>query len=85
MSWSGWLRANSEHYLLVDAHERLAHRHGASSPRPPRGPKEIFWLRVFAPVYHALPWSVRHRVLKAMPGSHRKTWAPPPRRRGPAV
>lgn len=84
-SLAGWLRTNSEHYLTIDAHERLARRYGATSPRPPRGLKDIFWLRVFTPVYRALPWPLRHRLMTAMPGSHRKTWAPPPRSRGPAV
>ena len=42
-------------------------------------------LKVFAPVYALLPWPVRHEVMKAMPGSHRKRWAPPPPLRGPAV
>jgi hypothetical protein len=85
MSFSGWLRTNSQHYLMIAAHERVAKAHGVTPPRSPRGLKEIFWLRIFAPVYHALPWPLRHRVLKAMPGSHRKTWAPPPRSQGPAV
>jgi hypothetical protein len=85
MAFSRWLRTNSEHYLTVDAHEQLARRYHANSPRPPRSLKDIFWLRVFIPVYRALPWPLRHRLMTAMPGSHRKTWAPPPRRRGPAV
>jgi hypothetical protein len=84
-SFFRWLRSNSEHYLLIDSHRRLAKRDGTPMPRPPRGPKEIFWLRIFAPVYAALPWPLRHRIMRAMPGSHRKTWAPPPRLRGPAV
>ncbi|GAA5164181.1 hypothetical protein GCM10023321_52260 [Pseudonocardia eucalypti] len=85
MGFSGWLRHNAEHYLLVDAHRRLAGRYGTPAPRPPRGAKDFFWLRIFAPLYGLLPWSVRHRVMRAMPGSHRKTWAPPPTRGGPAV
>ncbi|MFC5996342.1 hypothetical protein ACFQE5_19235 [Pseudonocardia hispaniensis] len=85
MSFSSWLRENSEHYLLVAAHHKLAQRTGSRAPRPPKGIKEIIWLRIFAPVYMALPWPLRHRILKAMPGSHRKTWAPPPRSPGPAV
>jgi hypothetical protein len=80
-----WLRENSEHYLLVAAHETLAKEQGAPPPRPPKGVKEIFWRRVFAPTYRALPWSVRSTIMRAMPGSHRKTWAPPPRPQGPAV
>jgi hypothetical protein len=83
-SFTGWLRSNAEHYLLVDAHRRLAATYGPA-PRPPKGAKEIFWLKVFAPAYALLPWSLRRRIMRAMPGSHRKTWAPPPQLRGPAV
>ena len=83
--FSEWLRENAEHYLLVDAHRRLAPRLGSPPPRPPHGPKEIFWLKVFAPLYGLLPWPIRHRIMRAMPGSHRKTWAPTPAPRGPAV
>ncbi len=81
----GWLRNNSEHYLLIAAHQKLAGAHGSPAPRKPKGLKEIFWLRVFAPTYAALPWTVRSAIMRAMPGSHRKTWAPPPRTQGPAV
>jgi hypothetical protein len=81
----GWLRSNSEHYLLIAAHRKLASARGTPAPRAPRGAKEIFWLRVFAPTYGVLPWPVRSRIMRAMPGSHRKTWAPPPRPQGPAV
>jgi len=84
-SFFGWLRENSEHYLLVAAHQKLARTQGAPAPRPRHGAKEIFWLRVFAPVYAALPWPLRNRIMRAMPGSHRRTWAPPPRPPGPAV
>jgi hypothetical protein len=82
---SGWLRRNAEHYLLVDAHRRIAAKQGSPPPRPPQGTKEIFWLRIFVPAYRLLPWPMRHRVMRAMPGSHRKTWAPPPTPIGPAV
>lgn len=86
MGFSRWLRTHSEHYLMVGAHEQLARRYpDARAPRPPHGPVELLWLRVFAPVYRALPWSLRHRILRAMPGSHRRTWAAPPRSEGPAV
>jgi hypothetical protein len=84
-SFSGWLRSNAEHYLLVDAHRRIAARHGTLPPRRRKGAKEIFWLKIFAPTYALLPWPLRHRVMRAMPGSHRKTWAAPPDLQGPAV
>jgi hypothetical protein len=83
--FSSWLRANSEHYLLISAHQKLSRRLGSPAPRPPKGLKDIFWLKVFAPVYGALPWKLRSRIMTAMPGSHRQTWAPPPRPQGPAV
>lgn len=81
----GWLRHNSEHYLLVAAHRRLARTRGGPPPRAPRGVAGNLWLRVFAPVYAAVPWSLRSRILRAMPGSHRRTWAVPPRPQGPAI
>ena len=84
-SFFGWLRRNSEHYLLVAAHRKLAQELGSPAPRPPKGLKEVFWLKVFAPTYAVLPWPVRSRIMRAMPGSHRRTWAPPPTPRGPAV
>ncbi|MBA3907135.1 MAG: hypothetical protein H0X35_10705 [Pseudonocardiales bacterium] len=81
----GWLRRNSEHYLLVAAHQKLAQRTGSPAPRPPQNLKDLFWLKVFVPIYDALPWPLRSTIMRAMPGSHRKTWAPPPRSQGPAV
>jgi len=85
MSFFAWLRHNSEHYLLIAAQERVAREHGARAPRAPHGPRELFWRRVFVPVYRTLPWPVRHKVMLAMPGSHRRQWAPPPQPRGSAV
>ena len=85
MSFYQWLRRNSEHYLLIAAHDQVARRHATRVPRPPHGLKELFWLRLFVPVYRALPWPVRHRIMRSMPGSHRQQWAPPPRPQNPAV
>jgi hypothetical protein len=70
-----WLRHNSEHYLLLDAQTRMACRYGRPGPPPPRGPKDIFWLRLFAPAYRRLPWKVRSALIQAMPGSHRRDWS----------
>lgn len=72
---SRWLRHNSEHYLLLDAQARMALRHGRPGPPPPRGAREIFWRRVFAPAYRRLPWKVRATLIHRMPGSHRRDWS----------
>jgi hypothetical protein len=85
MAFSGWLRSNSEHYLLLDAQRQMARAHGRPGPPPPRGVKERFWLQVFAPAYRRLPWSLRRLVIQRMPGSHRRQWTPPPRRGEPAI
>ena len=85
MSFARWLRSNSEHYLLAAAQDRVAKSQGVTRPRRPQGPREWFWLGVFVPVYRALPWPVRKRVMRLMPGSHRRSWPAPPTRSGPAV
>ena len=85
MAVARWLRSNSEHYLLTAAQKRIAAQQGANPPRGPHGLREWFWLGVFAPVYRALPWSLRRRVVRMMPGSHRRSWPSPPTPSGPAV
>jgi hypothetical protein len=81
MAFSRWLRATSERYLMVAAQRKLAAKYGVPPPRPPRG-AEIFWLRVYVPAYHAIPWRVRSAIMRQMPGSHRMKWTSgaPPRR-----
>lgn len=85
MSFSQWLRRNTEHYLLIAAQEQVARQYSARPPRSPHGLRELFWLRVFAPIYRTLPWSLRHKVILSMPGSHRRQWAAPPPLRDSAV
>jgi hypothetical protein len=80
-----WLRSNSEHYLLLDAQARMAARYGRPTPPPPRGARELFWRRLFTPVYRRLPWKVRWMLIQRIPGSHRRTWAPVDKHRRPAV
>jgi hypothetical protein len=82
---AGWLRRNSERYLLEAAQGELARQVGRSPPVRVTGPAALFWRRVFVPVYRRLPWSVRRRVMSRMPGSHRRAWRPAPDRRDPAV
>lgn len=82
-SFPRWLRSTSEHHLLVVAQARVARKNGRVPPKP-RG-TDVFWQRVYAPAFYALPYSVRARVANALPGSHRQTWHAPQQHQGPAV
>jgi hypothetical protein len=74
MTISKWLRANSEHYLLCDAQDRMARKMGFNPPNKPSGPKERFWRQLFIPVYRLMPWFVKKWIMNSMPGSHRRDW-----------
>jgi hypothetical protein len=78
------LRAASERELMAAAQRDVGGRYGAPLPPPPRG-VDRFWQRVYVPTYHRLPWRLRSTVMRAMPGSHRRTWHPPDQASGPAV
>jgi hypothetical protein len=80
-----WVRQTSERNLMIDAQDRIGRKLGARRPAPPRGAEEIFWRRVYVPVFHRLPQSVRDAMIARMPGSHRKRWPAEPPLRGPAV
>ncbi|MFN3256377.1 MAG: hypothetical protein ACE37B_11835 [Ilumatobacter sp.] len=75
-SFPQWLRSNSEHYLLQDSQARIADRQGIAGPKKPKGMKDRFFRQVFAPIYRRIPWSVRRRLIHALPGSHRQEWPP---------
>lgn len=83
-SFPRWLRARSEEQLLVAAQRRVARAHGLPAPPPARG-VELFWQRVYAPLFYRLPYPVRALVANRLPGSHRKTWHTPAQASGPAV
>jgi hypothetical protein len=75
MRFFRWLRHNAEHYLLEAAQVDMAKKHrGGSGPLQPRNPQAFFWRRIFVPIYRLLPWSVRSAIMRAMPGSHRRSW-----------
>jgi hypothetical protein len=84
MSFSRWLRATSEHYLMVAAQEKVAAKYRVTPPRRPHG-AEVFWRRIYVPAYRALPWPVRSAVMRRLPGSHRQKWTKGERPRGPAI
>jgi hypothetical protein len=71
----GWLRTNSQKYLLEAAQAKLARQYLDRPPTVgPRTPQVIFWKHLFVPIYRRLPWRVKHFVILAMPGSHRRRW-----------
>jgi hypothetical protein len=63
------VRVVSERQLMTDAERTIAARYGTVPPRPPKG-VDIFWQKVYVPLYHRIPWSLRTRVMRLMPGSH---------------
>ncbi len=79
-----WLRAVSEQQLLLAAQRTVAVRYGRTPPPAPRG-RNVFWQRVYAPLFYRLPYPVRAKVANRLPGSHRRTWHQPQRAQGPAV
>lgn len=79
-----WVRATSEHYLMIDAQDKVAKRLGMARPTSPRG-VAIFWRRVYVPLFFLLPARLRNAMIASMPGSHRKHWPPEPELKGPAV
>ncbi|HDH02875.1 MAG TPA: hypothetical protein ENH15_01355 [Actinobacteria bacterium] len=75
MKFFFWLRSNAEHYLLEAAQVDMAKKYrGGSGPLQPKSVGAFFWRRVFVPIYRLLPWSLRGTIMRAMPGSHRRSW-----------
>lgn len=67
-----WVRKVSQQQLLTNAQTQMARTQGRAVARP-HG-QDVFWQKVYAPVFHRLPLSLRNRVVASMPGSHRRTW-----------
>jgi hypothetical protein len=84
MAFTRWVRSVSEQQLLTAAQTVVARRYGVTPPPRPTG-VDVFWQRVYAPVYHRLPWRFRAKVMGLMPGSHRQKWTQRTPSRGPAV
>jgi hypothetical protein len=84
MGLTRWVRQTSEHYLMIDAQDKVGARLGANRPPPPRG-AEIFWRRIYVPIFHRLPPGLRASIIARMPGSHRQPWEPQPPSQGPAI
>jgi hypothetical protein len=84
MAFTRWVRAVSEKQLMTAAQTKVAKRYGLEPPPRPSG-GDLFWQRVYAPVFYALPVGLRDRVAATMPGSHRRTWHPAAQASGPAA
>jgi hypothetical protein len=84
MAFTRWLREVSEAQLLAAAQRTVGQRYGVLPAPPPKG-LDLVWQRVYVPVYRRLPWAVRARVMRRMPGSHQQRWTPRPPSGGPAV
>jgi hypothetical protein len=70
-----WVRTNSQKYLLEAVQADLASQYLGRPPTVgPRTPQRMFWKYLFVPIYRRIPWKVKHVVIRAMPGSHRRQW-----------
>lgn len=82
MAFFEWVRSNSEHYLLETSQRDMARKYlGVEPPVSGASFKDIFFRRLFVPIYRRIPWAVRRLIMNAMPGSHRQDWggrSPPP-------
>ncbi|CAD0186827.1 hypothetical protein RUESEDTHA_03738 [Ruegeria sp. THAF57] len=74
MTFSQWLRENSEHYLLCEAQDKMARRTGTNPPNKPRGMKDRFWRQLVIPIYHMMPWGMKKWFMDVIPGSHKRHW-----------
>lgn len=84
MAFTAWVRRTSEHYLMIDAQDKVSRKLGSTRPLAPHG-AAIFWRRIYVPIFHRLPLSWRNAIIARMPGSHRKKWTKQPPSKGPAV
>jgi hypothetical protein len=74
------LREQSEHYLLLDAAERLG-RGAPSTVKPYHGSGGRFWRLVFVPLYRHVPWAFKRRAMDTLKMTA-SGWTPPPREPG---
>ncbi|MEO6826358.1 MAG: hypothetical protein ABI255_02680 [Microbacteriaceae bacterium] len=70
------VRMKSQKYLLEAVQTDLAKQYlGRRGPVGPRTPQVLFWKYLFVPIYRRLPWKLKHAIIRAMPGSHRRKWS----------
>jgi hypothetical protein len=75
------LRERAEHNLRVAAMDDLRRRYPAGTTQPYRERGNLFWRRVFVPLYRRVPWTVKTRAMHALRMTAESSgWTPPPRR-----
>jgi hypothetical protein len=74
------LRDRSEHYLLLDAAERLG-RGAPATVEPYHGRDGWFWRLLFVPLYRRVPWEVKRRAMHSLKMTA-SGWTPPAREPG---
>ena len=74
------LREQSEHYLLLDAAERLG-KGAPSTVKPYHGSDGRFWRLFFVPLYRRLPWTFKRRAMDTLKMTA-SGWTPPAREPG---
>ena len=74
------LREQSEHYLLLDAAERLG-KGAPSTVKPYRRPEGRFWRLFFVPLYRRVPWAFKRRAMDTLKMTA-SGWTPPSREPG---
>ena len=77
-SFGGWLRKNAEKYLLQAAADDMANYYKECTSKPYRetGVLPFFWRKVFVPIYLAIPWKIRKRIIlmSSYSGVDRPKW-----------
>ena len=80
MAFFEWVRTNSEHYLMEASQQEMARKYlGTEPPLVGATVKDIFFRRLFVPIYRLLPYRLTKLVMMAMPGSHHKDWGSRPK------
>ncbi len=78
MAFGSWLRKNAEKYLMEAAQDSVAERYPEYCAKPYRegGLVPFLWMNIFVPVYLAIPWRVRRKIIlfTSYPGGKRPGW-----------
>jgi len=74
------LREHSEHYLLLDAAERLG-KGAPSTVKPYKRAEGRFWRLFFVPLYRRVPWAFKRRAMDTLKMTA-SGWTPPSREPG---